>query len=586
MRIGILTDYLGRDPWSGFGNYIRNLVKEFSRDHEVWEISASGETLNLPLSGTIRVGRWNWRWRKQIESPTDVVFCPLQQVPEYFYRLNKPRVVTIHGAAPFILGHTALHHPPDKFLLRLRQEESSIDAFVTVSESARKEVMEHFGLASSRIDVIYHGVDAEFFSPPADKKTARARACARSGIPGPYLLHVSNYQPKKNGVRIVAAYHRLCEQGLERFSLVFAGGTYHGFEAVAEEIEKNKVGQIIRIGPVWGEALRELYQGAEVFLFPSLHESFGLTAVESMGCGVPVVASNVFCLPEVLGEAAVLVNPESVEEMAQAAASLLTDSAFYEKKRRAGLARSQQFRWDESAQRHLELFERVVRRERLKKQIAGLNTGTYRMRSYWEKRAELYELDPYLAVCRLLASHDYNERMHATQRRELLPVIGSLLPVSGACVLEVGCGAGRWAKELETLGVCYIGVDISHGMLRQARRQGLSDFFVQSGATSLPFASGSFDLVFTVTALHHIPYEEQPGAIAELVRVTRGGGFLVILEDVSQPPELFNMFSRLREKWIELFEQVGCQVVRTTPVRYPGENHDQATIVVSIKRRE
>lgn len=360
MRIGILSDILAKDPRSGMGNYARYLVREWSREHEVWSIGSSDRNRGPGFAGHVRVSPWNWRWRRAIGSHTDIVHCPTQAVPDYFYRIQKPRVVTIHGAAPFIFSHTSLVPPPSRGLLRLRAEPAAVDLFLTVSRSAQREIVKHYRIPGERLHPIYHGVDPELFFPPADKAAVRQRVCARRGISGPYLLHISNYRPLKNGVRVVAAYRHLREQGFRELALVLAGGTYFGFEAVAEEIGRPADGQIIRLGKLSDSELRELYQGAEVFLFPSLHEGFGIPALESMACGVPVVVSNTYSLPEVTGEAAVQVNPESVEEIAQGVARLLSDAAFYAECRRAGVARSREFRWDVCGQKHLEAFERAI----------------------------------------------------------------------------------------------------------------------------------------------------------------------------------------------------------------------------------
>lgn len=360
MRIGILSDILAADPWSGVGSYARALVREWSRAHEVWSLGAARQAPGPGFAGHLRVSRWNWGWRRQIESRTDVVHCPqARDVPAWFYEIDRPRVVTIHGATVFLFSGTAVAPPPTPSILRHREHPEAADLYVTVSRSAHKEIVEQYGLPADRVVPIYNGVDTELFSPPSDKAAARQQACARFGIPGPYLLHVSNYQPKKNGVRIVAAYRRLRERGFGNLALVLAGSTGWGYEPVAEEIARSGETPIIRLGQLQGQELAGLYRGAEVFLFPSLHESFGLPVLESLACGVPAVVSNVFSLPEVAGDAAPAVNPEREEEIAAAAATLLGDAALYERTRRAGLARAREFRWDTSARQHLEAFERA-----------------------------------------------------------------------------------------------------------------------------------------------------------------------------------------------------------------------------------
>lgn len=228
----------------------------------------------------------------------------------------------------------------------------------------------------------------------------------------------------------------------------------------------------------------------------------------------------------------------------------------------------------------VEAFARVWRRHALRQKMPRLNVGPYEPRSYWEQRAEFHELDPYLAVCVLHQSHHHNQQMHEAQRQGLLPVVKRLLPGRGARILEVGCGVGRWAQEMEALEACYTGVDLSAKMLAVARRQNSRHRFVQSSGTALPFASDSFDLIFTVTVLHHIPYRDQEAAVRELARVTRAGGNIVTLEDVLQPARPHHMFAHPPEGWAALFGRAGCRLLQTVPVRYPWEEKDRALVFV------
>jgi len=366
LRIGILTDILAADPWSGVGNYARSLVREWSRAHEVWSIGSARQAPGPGFAGHLRVSRWNWGWRRQIESRTDLVHCPqARDVPEFFYEVDRPRVVTIHGATVFLFSGTGVAPPPTPSILRHREHPEAVDLYLTVSRSAQKEIVEQYGLPADRVVPIYNGVDMELFSPPPDKTAARQQACARFGIPGAYLLHVSNYQPKKNGVRIVAAYRQLKEQGFGELALVLAGSTGWGYEPVAEEIARANDKSIIRLGQLQGRELAELYRGAEVFLFPSLHESFGLPALESLACGVPAVVSNVFSLPEVVGDAALQVDPNDAIGLADAVHRVLTDRDLREDLRRRGFERAALFSWRRTAEQVSRLLDEVGTAERL-----------------------------------------------------------------------------------------------------------------------------------------------------------------------------------------------------------------------------
>jgi glycosyltransferase involved in cell wall biosynthesis len=219
----------------------------------------------------------------------------------------QPLVVTLHGVAPFVLPRAELR---SSFSRTIRRQLGRIvkrwgwriagdrcAAIIAVSQFAKAEIVRVLDLPPDKVTPVYHGVDHDLFAPiPPHQAPAHLL---------PYLLHVSQYQPVKNLDRLWAAHKRI---GGHRSRLICVIPGYAGREQ-GEGIE------IVRDRRPWSE-LVGLYQDALGSVFPSLHESFGMPILEAMACGCPVITSNVTACPEVAGDAALLVNPHSVDEIA------------------------------------------------------------------------------------------------------------------------------------------------------------------------------------------------------------------------------------------------------------------------------
>jgi ubiquinone/menaquinone biosynthesis C-methylase UbiE len=200
-----------------------------------------------------------------------------------------------------------------------------------------------------------------------------------------------------------------------------------------------------------------------------------------------------------------------------------------------------------------------------------LGTGDYEPAKYWEARAKHGVSDKYQAVCAYGLSHSENWAMDRVQSHKLLRLLKEL-DLKALNVLELGCGVGRWAPLFQKAGTSYTGADISEGMLDSARRLAPGGCFVHLTNSKLPFDDESFDLVFTVTVLHHNPYERQNELIDELLRVTKHGGYVLLIEDITSGARLrtsFNMFPRPVTDWVSQVKTGGrAELIRIRFMRY------------------
>lgn len=226
------------------------------------------------------------------------------------------------------------------------------------SQATRDDLGELYGVPAERVTVLYCGV-ASIFRPVSDP-AALAAARARYGLgAAPFIFSVSTLQPRKNYVRLIQAFARLREPDL---TLVIAGGKGWLYDAIFAEVERLGLRERVRFPGFVAEAdLPALYSAARVLAYPSLYEGFGLPLLEAMACGTPVVTSTASCLPEVAGDAALLVDPTDVEALAQALGRAVADEALRADLIRKGAARAARFRWADAARQLLDLYGRLAR---------------------------------------------------------------------------------------------------------------------------------------------------------------------------------------------------------------------------------
>jgi glycosyltransferase involved in cell wall biosynthesis len=228
---------------------------------------------------------------------------------------------------------------------------------VAVSEATRRDIIAHLGLPPGRVTTVYNGVDPRF--RPLDP-AARAATRARLGLPERFILTVGTIEPRKNHVGLLRAFVRLAAAQPD-LSLLIGGRRGWLDGPIFEEAARLGLGERVRfLGAVPDADLPALLGAASVFAFPSWYEGFGLPPLEAMACGTPVVTSNASSLPEVVGEAGLLVDPGDDAALAAALGRALTDEALRADLARRGPDRAARFTWAATARRLLEVFQRAL----------------------------------------------------------------------------------------------------------------------------------------------------------------------------------------------------------------------------------
>ncbi len=361
----------------GVGTYTRNIVRALSRlDHdndysligsektvaEIGPLPANFQTVPLLEHETTVKGHFNFR------NTVKRLQCDLAHIPHLFWlprSLPCRYVMTVHDLLEHMYlarGQSSLRRSL-RFSLTRRALKGASRIFA-VSKFTQSEIEKVFGIPASRIEVAYNAIDERFLRGHASEADRQLLA-ERYLVTHPFLLYAGRIGPHKNVVRIIEAFSALKAE-LEKadkfpdLKLIIIGDELSKQPDLRRTVIRSGVQNDVRfMGFVPIEVLRIFYDAAKIFVFPSLYEGFGLPPLEAMAHGTPVVTSNTSSLPEVVGNAAVLVNPENVFEIMRALQRVLLDQPLRDKLKLRGYEQAKKFSWDLAAGQILRVYESV-----------------------------------------------------------------------------------------------------------------------------------------------------------------------------------------------------------------------------------
>ncbi|HEY6768035.1 MAG TPA: glycosyltransferase family 1 protein [Candidatus Sulfotelmatobacter sp.] len=382
----------------GVGTYIRNVVRTLGRlDGEteylligskakVHEIGALPANFNsVELSAPERSVQGYREFRAVLKH----LNCDLVHIPNLFSvprAMPCPYVMTVHD----MLDHMSRAREQSGFWRSVhfqltKRVLSEAARIIAVSKFTKTEIEKLFGIPSNRIEVVYNAIDDRFLHGHATAAD-RELIVQRYQVTYPFLLYAGRISPHKNVVRMIEAFSALKTQ-LEKdgempdLKLIIIGDDLSGNPDLRRTVVRSGVQNDVRfLGFVPIEVLRIFYDMAKIFVFASLYEGFGLPPLEAMAHGTPVVASNVTSLPEVVGNAAVLVNPENVFEIMRALHRVLLDQSLRERMKQRSYQQAARFSWEKSVRRIAEVYRQIGdgsgsgTRASTEREI-GINTG-------------------------------------------------------------------------------------------------------------------------------------------------------------------------------------------------------------------
>lgn len=367
MRVGITT-FGGDGGTSGISRYIIKLIEQlallpqppemevlvFEDERDIF-IPPGDQVRALTFKAKLRNPLLNIAWHQAVlpglcrKQGYDVIFLPAgnRRLP---YRVPCVSAGTVHD---FSQLHVEEKYDAARMFFVTRFLPICIrrlNVVFTVSESSKRDIVSHCRVPDDRVIVTPNGVDHEVYYP-RNKGEALARLRETYGMRSPNILYVSRLEhPGKNHVNLIRAFNRLRENLPAPRQLVLAGSDWSRSDEIHALAEQSPyVNDILFTGFIGGADLPDLYSAADLFVFPSLYEGFGMPIIEAMACAAPVACSNLSSMPEVAGDAALLFDPSNPDEIADAMERLITDERLREDCVKKGLDRSKQYTWSRAA---------------------------------------------------------------------------------------------------------------------------------------------------------------------------------------------------------------------------------------------
>lgn len=365
MQIGISTSLIDIDlqtkSLDGVGVYTNALFKEYIQSNRspvgfVFPQKMTNSSYHkLPASYKELALRGLNPFSKPVQMPVDIF-----HVTDYRgFRMSCPSITTLYDAIPFLGTEMANQKRRQLKNFFLKRSAQFADHVIAISNFSTLELIKYYGIPESKISVVYCGVDETWLTSPSQEQITSV--LDKYKLQRGYFLNVGTLQPRKNVSRLIHAHNQMPAKKRKQHPLVVVGKKGWNCEELIKELQlKASIGEAIWLSNVGSrEDLKCLYGGAEAFLFPSLHEGFGLPILEAFAMGVPVLTSNSSSLPEVSMGIGLEIDPFDVNQIAEGMLQLLNfpDRA---KKIESGIARAKEFSWKKSANETYKVYQNVL----------------------------------------------------------------------------------------------------------------------------------------------------------------------------------------------------------------------------------
>lgn len=373
LKIGIIYGGISEQK-TGMGHYLHQVLLAMKRlapfhqycliDHRRHPVPFRDQfetvIIDLPRH-PLGISRWLlWEVPKNLHR-FDLVFSPGLYGP---VRIPKgvASVMVVHDLTRYLFPHFFSFNPMQKVMDRLAYPAMvrRYDHLLAVSEATRKDLSSLFKVPLEKTTVAYHGAEEAF--QPLAKTENLEKFLNEQGLKKPFILFIGTLEPRKNILTLLKAFAGLLDQ--IPHDLVLVGQRGWKWEPIFKEMEKPDLKQRIHWTDYVSDSERVFfYNTADFLVFPSWYEGFGLPLLEAMQCGCPVITSKVSAMPEVVGDAGILINPGQIEELKQAMLRFVHEPETAEKMKKAGLEQAKKFSWEQSAQLTLAVFEKTYKKK-------------------------------------------------------------------------------------------------------------------------------------------------------------------------------------------------------------------------------
>jgi len=368
MKIGIDIRELQKGKATGIGRYLLDFLKFIAENKHEWEFVLFGNQnteikLDAPNIKKIIIPEHFRPFWDQLQLPfylneekVDVFLTPYFKAPLF---ISCKLLLIINDLMPIAFaGYHRLKtlHKRIYFASLAKHAAVRANKIITISQYSKQDILRLFNVPVNRVEVVYLGVDKRYHPHKPDAQVISSKY----GINRSFILYFGNFKPHKNVKTLIEAYSGLCKETKSQYQLVL-GGKKDKYCLELErligqlELEQN----VIFTGSIPEEDLPLIYSAASLFVFPSFYEGFGLPPLEAMACGVPVIASKATSLPEVVGDAGILVNPDDANAIKTAITNILGDSALRNSLITKGLEKASQFETCKTAEKILKVLEEI-----------------------------------------------------------------------------------------------------------------------------------------------------------------------------------------------------------------------------------
>lgn len=371
MKIAIITNPID-EIHSSYTVYTYNLIKNLNlldKENEYYlihhtkidlDIYRSNKEVIVPLPSFKPLKWLFWRYvllpQKLKKLDVDLVHDP-RGIGILSFDMPFKKVITIHDLSSLLYPLINIHGMWAHKLFGTKTIKN-VDKVITVSESTKRDAIKYLRTIEEKIQVIYNGKD-ERFKPLNQKEVDEFKE--KFNFNFSFILFVGVLHPRKNIPTLIKAYYKLKKNGIKHKLIIAGGGKGWQYKEIFKTVERlNLQKDVIFMGYVPDDDLPKIYNAADLFVFPSIYEGFGLPPLEAMACGTPVITSNAGSLPGVVGDAGIMVNPYDVDGLAKAMHEVLNNEGMGVDMVKKGLERAKMFSWEKCAKETLEVYEEVI----------------------------------------------------------------------------------------------------------------------------------------------------------------------------------------------------------------------------------